>query len=210
MRTVGSAARPYHHGDLRNALVDAGVGLAREGGPDAIVLREAARRVGVSPNAAYRHFVALPDLLEAVAAKGFNALALAMRKELADCPVSGTAASDAAARLRAVGRAYIQFALREPGLFAATFDATHDAALIPPEELVAGNPYDILNDVLDEMLAAGALAAADRPGATMMAWAAVHGMSMLLLGPLAGVPAQERDQMVAACLDLTLRGLLVR
>ncbi|MGB7867270.1 MAG: TetR family transcriptional regulator, partial [Mycobacterium sp.] len=47
----------YHHGDLRAALIDAGLQLTRAGGPDALTIREATRRVGVSPNAAYRHFV---------------------------------------------------------------------------------------------------------------------------------------------------------
>ena len=60
-RTSAKAAatrgrRSYRHGDLRRALLDAGVALAREGGPDAVVLREATRRAGVVPNAAYRHF----------------------------------------------------------------------------------------------------------------------------------------------------------
>src|SRR5579859_1009447 len=65
----------YHHGDLANALTQAAVALAREGGPDAVVLREAARRVGVSPAAAYRHFAAHDDLLYAVKLQAQQALA---------------------------------------------------------------------------------------------------------------------------------------
>jgi len=58
----------YRHGDLRRALLDAGIELARQGGPDAVVLREATRRAGVAPNAAYRHFANRQDLLAAVRA----------------------------------------------------------------------------------------------------------------------------------------------
>ena len=72
-------AHPYHHGDLRHALIEAAVELAHEGGPGAIVLREAARRVGVSPNAAYRHFDSLPDLVVQVALVALHRMALMMQ-----------------------------------------------------------------------------------------------------------------------------------
>src|SRR5277367_4266678 len=73
----------YRHGDLRRALLEAGIELARGGGPDAVVLREATRRAGVVPNAAYRHFASRQELLEAVRAAALSALAVAMETELA-------------------------------------------------------------------------------------------------------------------------------
>src|SRR4051812_7727728 len=80
----GVAARgTYRHGDLRRALLDAGVALARVGGPDAVVLREATRRAGVVPNAAYRHFASRQELLQAVRAAALSALAVTMETELA-------------------------------------------------------------------------------------------------------------------------------
>jgi hypothetical protein len=79
----------YHHGNLHQALVEAGTELAREGGPSANVLREAARRVGVSPNAAYRPFNALPELVEAVALEPLPALARSMEAALTKCRPSG-------------------------------------------------------------------------------------------------------------------------
>src|ERR1700755_3531565 len=112
---------PYHHGSLRSALVDAGVQLAREGGPGAIVLREVARRIGVSPNAAYRHFADLPELSDAVADAALAALADSMRRELA-----ALAGDDPLMALLAVGRGYVHFALDEPGLFAAAFSRAKD------------------------------------------------------------------------------------
>src|SRR5271155_6071147 len=77
------ARRTYHHGDLRRTLLDAGVALARDGGPDAVVLREATRRAGVVPNAAYRHFASREALLRAVRAAALAALAVAMEAEMA-------------------------------------------------------------------------------------------------------------------------------
>src|SRR5258707_10584482 len=82
-RTVTPARDTYRHGDLRRALLDAGIALARHGGPEAVVLREATRRAGVVPNAAYRHFASRQELLQAVRAAALSALATAMESELA-------------------------------------------------------------------------------------------------------------------------------
>ena len=71
-------ARPYHHGDLRNALVVAATELAAQDGPDGVVLREAARRIGVSPSAAYRHFPSREGLLAVVGSEARRALAARM------------------------------------------------------------------------------------------------------------------------------------
>src|SRR5438132_13708754 len=100
----------YRHGDLRRALLDAGVELARHGGPDAVVLREATRRAGVVPNAAYRHFASRRELLQAVRSAGLAALAAAMESELADLPPGSHPADFARASLRAGGTAYRRFA----------------------------------------------------------------------------------------------------
>ena len=71
----------YRHGDLRRALLDAGIALAREGGPTAVVLREATRQAGVAPNAAYRHFANHQALFDAVRAHALGALAQAIERE---------------------------------------------------------------------------------------------------------------------------------
>src|SRR6218665_3838853 len=80
------ARSTYRHGDLRRALLDAGIELARGGGPEAVVLREATRRAGVVPNAAYRHFASRHDLLLAVRAAALSEAAKAMESELAVLP----------------------------------------------------------------------------------------------------------------------------
>src|SRR5712675_2154648 len=77
------ARSTYRHGDLRRALLESGIALAQTGGPDAVVLREATRRAGVVPNAAYRHFASRLELLQAVRMAALSRLALSMEAELA-------------------------------------------------------------------------------------------------------------------------------
>jgi AcrR family transcriptional regulator len=204
------ASRPYHHGDLRRALVAAAVELGREGGPASIVLREVARRVGVSATAAYRHFASLPDLLEEAAQESLEHLAEAMRAEQARCRPTGDPRGDAWENLRAVGRAYVHFALDEPGLFATAFSCTKP--IVGPDLGIEEweGPHRILEDALDVLIAVGSIAAADRAAAATAAWAYVHGLSELLLGPLGGVPEEMRDAAIESTMDLVQRGLLVR
>src|SRR5215472_737151 len=111
----------YHHGDLPNALADAATELARSGGPEAVVLREAARRVGVSAAAAYRHYASHCELLQAVRHRAVAALADALRAGLDWGEELPDAAGEALRRFRNLGSAYVGFALAEPGLFHAAF-----------------------------------------------------------------------------------------
>src|SRR3984885_11964080 len=77
--------KTFRHGDLRNALVAAGLEMARAGGPGAVVLREATRQAGVSPNAAYRHFAGQAELLDAVRSACLSRVAAAIEEELGKC-----------------------------------------------------------------------------------------------------------------------------
>src|SRR5215510_8517358 len=117
LRTKSPARTTYRHGDLRRALLEAGIAVARAGGPHAIVLREATRRAGVAPNAAYRHFASRQDLLEAVRMAALSAMAEAMEKEVASVRRARNSAAYARDCLSAVGAAYIRFAQEETGLF---------------------------------------------------------------------------------------------
>ena len=118
----------YRHGDLRRALVAAGVEMARRGGPEAVVLREATRQAGVAPSAAYRHFTDRRALLDAICSAALAELAEAMEAELAGLPRDGEPDGDLAARARfgAVGRGYLRFAREEPGLFRTAFSASEN------------------------------------------------------------------------------------
>ena len=201
----------YRHGDLRRALLEAGLALARGGGPDAVVLREATRRAGVVPNAAYRHFAGRGDLLHAVRAASLSALASAIEDELARVPATLAPALAARGKLRAIGTAYVGFAQREPGLFRMAFTPS-DRAPTDADPAMAGasglNPFQLLGAVLDEMVAAGALSPAKRPAAEYAAWSSVHGLSLLLIaGPLHAMPDAERERALEAVLAMVENGL---
>ncbi|GAB3615465.1 TetR/AcrR family transcriptional regulator [Okibacterium endophyticum] len=201
----------YHHGDLREALLEAGVELAREGGPDAVVLREATRRVGVSPNAAYRHFTDRHALLEAVSAACQGRVADRMEEAIAALPDSGDPATDARRQLRAVGEAYIAFACEEPGLFRAAFTIPHDLseAGSPDKAGERGRtPFQVLGAALDALTAAGVLPADRRRGAEFEAWSSVHGLGMLVIdGPLRGLTPDMIESATTRLLDMVDRGI---
>jgi AcrR family transcriptional regulator len=201
----------YRHGDLRNALLEAGIELARDGGPDAVVLREATRRAGVVPNAAYRHFASRDDLLDAVRNAAVARVARAMERELAALGPARPSARHARAMLRAVGAGYLRFARDEAGLFRTAFARRFDPSE-PAGPASAGDsglgPFGLLSSALDRMVAAGALPAARRPGAEFLAWSAVHGLAMLVIeGPLSGVPDAMVDGLSERLLEMVERGL---
>src|SRR5580698_752306 len=109
--------KTFRHGDLHNALLAAGLEMARVGGPDAVILREATRQAGVSPNAAYRHFASQAALLDAVRSACLSKLAGAIEEEMKTIGSSRDPQVFARKSLRAVGMGYLGFAMREPGMF---------------------------------------------------------------------------------------------
>ena len=197
----------YHHGNLRASLIETGVELARASGPDGVVLREVARRTGVSHNAAYRHFADRGALLAEVAELAMVRLGMAMDDELRTVDAVDPAAR-AEARLRATGRAYVAFALEETGLFEVAF-STHQAAPgEPAKDPADAGPFSLLNEVLDEGLAAGVVSPERRPGAEVVCWSAVHGFATLhVRGPLNDEPEAERQASLEQMLDHLVRGL---
>jgi len=209
---TGAAKREtYRHGDLRRALVEAGVEMARGGGPDAVVLREATRRAGVVPSAAYRHFADRRALLDAVCSACQAALAVAIEGELNGLPQEGEPANLARARLRAVGTGYLRFAREEPGLFRTAFSASDNlrSAAIPARAGEGGlTPFQLLGSALDGMVEAGVLPSERRPGAEFLAWSAVHGLAMLLIdGPLRGMEPSTAHDVGQRLIDMVERGL---
>jgi AcrR family transcriptional regulator len=201
----------YRHGDLRQALLTAATELARGGGPDAVVLREATRRVGVAPNAAYRHFADRGALLHAVCEVAQSAVAEAIEAEQAALPPAGDPASAARARLRAVGGGYLRFARAEPGLFRTAF-STHSDLRNAASPTAAGTggltPFQLLAAALDGLVEAGVLAAERRPAAEFLAWSAVHGLATLLIdGPLRSLDPAQTDGIAQRLLDMVDQGL---
>lgn len=204
--------RPYHHGDLRNALVEAAATLAEEGGPDAVTIRAAARAVGVTPTATYRHFANQADLLDAAKHEAMDRLAATILDLLAAEKPAPHPAEAAVQRLAAAGRGYVHFALAQPGLFRTACLRPHTGDEHPPEEISAiladTPPYAFLTTALDDLVESGWLAPELRPNAETAAWSTVHGLAVLLIdGPYCVFPDAERDRLINATLGMVVRGL---
>ncbi len=194
--TAGRSGRPPR-GAVRDGLVAAGLELARRGGPDAVVLREATRMVGVVPNAAYRHFADRDELLAAVCLAAMGELADRMAAGVAR--VRGASGEPAAARrrLRAIGAAYLAFAREEPGLFATAFalPSQHPYAGPDARGAAARTPLGQLRAALDELVEAGVLDRKHRDGVEYPVWSTVHGLAVLVgQGPLRDAPEATRHR----------------
>lgn len=186
----------YHHGDLRNALLGAAATLAEQG-PEAITIRGAAKLVGVTPTAAYRHFANHEELLKAVKEHAFHTLGQAMTARLEQVPPGGDPVLGALARLDALGRGYVGFARTEPGLFRTAFFRGGTGPPLPDVLEHLDSPFTMLAIALDDLVAVGYLAEESRPMAELAAWAAVHGVATLMTeGPMAEMPDEEREQFV--------------
>ena len=171
----------YHHGDLRTALIEAGLRLLAERAADDLSLREVARAAGVSATAVYRHFPDKGALMHALAMAGLSRLAAAQR-------AAAQAAGGGVAGFSATGRAYVRFALENPALFRLIFSSP------APPGLLAGR----LGDTAEAMafLRANAAAAAPQDADALQvqaialgAWSVAHGLAMLMLD--GQVPADE-------------------
>lgn len=195
--------RSYHHGNLREALVEATVSLIEERGPLAFTLAEAARLAGVSAAAPYRHFKGRDELLEEVARQGF--LDFAARLEAA---FDGGRPSPLAAFLR-VGEAYLDFARERPGHYMAMFES--GVSIAGSAELsVAAERADAALLRASEALFAG-LPADRRPPARMVAshvWALSHGVVELFgRGKPGGRSPISPAEMLESAVLIYLRGL---
>jgi AcrR family transcriptional regulator len=190
-------ARRRPRGAVRDGLVAAGLELARAGGPDAVVLREATQMVGVVPNAAYRHFAGRDELLAEVCTAAMRELAARMAAGVARVRGRRGDAAAARRRLRAIGRAYLEFAREEPGLFATAFAVPRQHGYAPDggtgQDLM---PLDQLRAVLDELADAGVLDQRRRAGIEYPIWSTVHGLAVLTgQGPLRELPDATRHHL---------------
>ena len=201
---------PYHHGDLRSALIEAGMTMARVNGVSALGIRELARVVGVSPNAAYRHFAGLRALVLTVAQEAQHRLSRAILDRMDAVPGGAGPAERASAHLRAFGLGYIHFAVTEPGWFGLTCESQEDppdpgppAAEPPPPP-----PHQLLLDVLDAMVEAGVMTPQGRVDAEWSCWSAVYGFAMLATtGPLRAMPPDATARLADRVIDTLLAGL---
>lgn len=171
---TSSASGSYHHGSLRLALVEQGLVLIESSPQGELSLRELARLVGVSANAAYRHFANKDALLAALAAEGFRRMQAAQVQ-------AALGATDLKTGLRQAGRAYVRFAQDHPALFRLMFGGL--LANHPSEELAqAGqSAFATLQTAVAQLLGIDDLCDHRVTVSAMTAWSVVHGLSHLAL-----------------------------
>lgn len=171
MTSPASENRPYHHGDLSRALVDAARRILEKDGPAALSLRAVAREAGVSPAAPYHHFKDKNDLLEAVAHEGWVAMDNALLEARA-------AASDAKERMTGLGVAYVRFARDNPALYRVMYDRSRDKDALP-EQMKEEGAYCQVRDTISEQ-SGGDVSDIDLELATIAAWCAGHGLAEMI------------------------------
>jgi AcrR family transcriptional regulator len=153
--------------------------------------------VGVVPNTAYRHFADHDALLAAVRDEALSQLAARMADGMNQVRAGPHTPTGARLRLRAVGKAYLDFGCTEPGLFDTAYTATEHPTAATNEE---PRPFDHLKAALDGLVQAGLLDPARRPDVEYPTWAAVHGLAVLLRGPLRSLTEREKTHLEAQVL----------
>ena len=172
MSVKSKQARPYHHGDLRQALVLASIAILKEEGATALTLRSAARRVGVSHAAPKNHFGDLRGLFAAVAIAGFRGLAKALHE--------ARSGRDARLGLVAAAQAYVRFAVESPGAFRAMFHPVlAERSVVPELEEASRAAFAELVTGIVAAQAAGVVTPGDAEGKSLTAWSFVHGLASL-------------------------------
>lgn len=172
----GFERRGYHHGNLREALVEAALALIAAKGPAGFTVAEAARLAGVSPAAPYRHFRDADALIAEVALRGFDHLAAAL------AAAWNGGRPEPVRAFEALGRAYLDFARRQPAYYAAMFEAPIDHNAHPGLQAAGDRAFAVLREATDRLSAM--LPAGRRPPSLMMAlhiWALAHGIASLFV-----------------------------
>ncbi len=191
------AREQYHHGNLREALIEAALGLIAKRGISGFAVAELARAVGVSAAAPYRHFRDRDAVLAEVSRRGFEALESDLRGAVASRP------SDPVAALEACAQAHLAFAGKESPVYGAMFDPHFPIAVHPELARAREGAMTVLRN------AAGAACdrsrAPGRPPARMVAlhvWALTHGIASLYLGPSGAgqLPMEPKDLLEAGLL----------
>jgi AcrR family transcriptional regulator len=184
---IESEPRRYHHGDLRSALVAAGLELLASRAADEMSLREVARAVGVSATAVYRHFPDKQALLFELCEHGAQQLCESQRIAMA-----GKTPKTA---LEASGRAYILFALANPGLYRLMMATKPSIKYIDAQDSAMDNAMQLLKDCVANVLPTNATAM-EHEVAALHAWSLVHGISMLMLDELVAPDGKVIDALL--------------
>jgi AcrR family transcriptional regulator len=180
--------KPYHHGNLREVLLDSAIQLIAEVGPAGFTLRELARRAGVSHNAPYRHFHDRDELMAAVATQGFRELTQAMLRASRSRP-------GAIERLKRAGLAYIAFALRRPEHFTVMFDAPISVKTDHPDSVAASKEaFNTLLTFVKSCQDEQQFPLGDTREFALLAWSMVHGVAKL--GITGRLPCRSKGEIL--------------
>jgi AcrR family transcriptional regulator len=171
---MGRQPKPYHHGNLREVLLQSAIRLIAEVGPTAFTLREVARQAGVSHNAPYRHFQDKDALLAAVATQGYSELTDAMLE-------AAGKQSSVLDRLKHAGLAYVSFALRRPEHFTVMFDAPFSRQTHPEAAVAAERAFSVLVNLVKGCQQKRKLIPGDPLDLALLAWSMVHGIAKLAI-----------------------------
>jgi AcrR family transcriptional regulator len=166
-----SAAKPYHHGDLRRALLNAADVVLERCGPEALSLRAVAREAGVSPAAPYHHFKDKDDLVLAVAREGFARLRAALDKARIEAE-----AGPAPAKTSGLGLAYIAFAQAHPALYRVMYDCARREDAFPDDASDGESGFLLVKQSMKEM-GGPELSETDVLLAAIAGWCTVHGLA---------------------------------
>lgn len=172
-KAATAEARPYHHGDLRRALVDAARRILEAEGVGALSLRAVAREAKVSPAAPYHHFKDKGELLDAIAHEGWQDLDMAM---------TAVRSSDMSApdKMTAIGAAYVRFARENPALYRVMYDVSRDKDSLPDHmQKSDDSAYCQVRQTIQER-ADEPVTEIDLELATIAAWCAAHGLAEML------------------------------
>lgn len=194
----GASRDGYHHGDLRNAFLRAALALVEARGVNGFSMREAARELGVSPSAAYRHFADKDALLAALAEDGDARMAAAMRSAGREARKGLTGVAAVIAELWAYGGAIIEFAVAHPA-YLPVMSACKAGAGGPNRAVGAAV---LALTAFDELIEMGAMRREDRDRALLATWAGVFGLSWLILE---GMPRPSDPAFRRVALDAVLR-----
>jgi AcrR family transcriptional regulator len=187
--------RPYHHGDLKNALVEAAVALIEKDGIEAVSVREAAKRVGVSPGAPFRHFASRTALLTAVAEEAMARLSAAIEAALARA-----AGETALEQYRALGHAFLTWAFANPTHFQVI--STRKVIDFEGSGLAAANNKirATMRQLLETARLQGEIGSADVDAVMLSTRALAYGLARMYIdGQMASWDVDPQDGLRLAC-----------
>ncbi|MCB1312150.1 MAG: TetR/AcrR family transcriptional regulator [Sedimentitalea sp.] len=197
------AKRGYHHGNLRQALIDAALDLIEDKGPTGFTLSEAAKQAGVTPAAVYRHFEGRDDLIAEAARQGFEMFADLMQYAY------DTGQPSALAAFEATGRAYLAFARKHPGHYIAMFESGISVNRTPELALAAARAREVLERAATDL--SKHIPPEKRPPASMVSahiWAMSHGVVELYARATPGTRSPfPPDALLETGIGIYLRGL---